>query len=71
MLEIVDSVIIGPFTHRTALYINGYELSATECNDWSEAVEWARAEWNKRKAEIGIEECKRLGWVEAELRYWG
>jgi hypothetical protein len=62
--------VVGGNYHRVALCVNGEEIDVAHVDGWGEAVKWAQDAWDKRKAEIGEKEIKRLGWVKPELRYW-
>lgn len=71
MLEVVDGVVVGPITHRSALCFNGREVAfCTLCESYDEALAWGQNEWAHLQERLGMDELERLGWTTPELRYW-
>lgn len=71
MLEVVNGVVIGPLTHRAALFFKGKEIAVcSQFESEAEAVAWGVNEWSRIKNRLSTDELQRLGWTKPELRYW-
>jgi hypothetical protein len=75
MIEEVSGVIIGGEWKTARLFTpSGHEVAhATfdRADSDDEIKEWAKAEMDKRKTEVGPDETKRLGWTKNwELRIY-
>lgn len=74
MIDIVNGIVLGPVTYRAELIQPSGNIygSPRQFGSYSDALIWAQDTVADARAQIGPEECKRLGYDKMwELRFWG
>ena len=74
-IEVINSSIIDCEYHTAELFVirkgrPPVKIDSAAVLNEESAAAWGKSKWEKRVSEIGKQECERLGWIDAEIRFY-